>query len=358
LSFQTAGRYVKNSIAGNDFTWTAGARYAPVRDLSFRVAFTRAIRSPSVTEAFNPSSSSFIFADDPCDAGNINLGPAPSTRAANCLAAGVTQPFSALSNQRSFGGLTFGNPDLKNEIANSFTTGAVFHPRFISGLTVTVDYVNIRLKQAISAFSPDQVLNACYDSTSFATNPFCALVQRDASGQLSLVKTSYFNSALLQYRGILAGLDYRLSTPFLGTGSHLDFSANVQHLLTLNTSASAGYRPVKSAGSSGSSKNRGVASVAYTNGGFSTQLQGNYIGPANLVPNQRDNQYSVPRVKGVLFTNFAISQAIGKRFTLRGDIDNLFAVKPPYPALLLGAYSTYFPGILGRYYRVGAEVHF
>ena len=358
LSFQTAGRYVKNSIAGNDFTWTAGARYAPIRDLSFRVALTRAIRSPSITEAFNPSSSSFIFADDPCDVANINTGPAPSTRAANCAAAGIAQPYSSLSNQRSFGGLTFGNPDLKNEVANSFTTGAVLHPRFVPGLTLTVDYVNIRLKQAISAFSPDQVLNACYDSASFASNPFCALVQRDATGQLSLVKTSYFNSALLQYRGILVGLDFRAPTPFLGSGSRLDFAANVQHLLTLNNSASAGDLPIKNAGSIGFSKNRGVASVAYTNGGFSTQLQGNYIGPANLVPNQRDNQYSVPRVKGIVFTNFSIAQAVGKRFTLRGDVDNLFGVKPPYPSLLLGAYSTYFPGILGRYFRVGAEVHF
>ena len=358
LSFQTAGRYVKNSIAGNDFTWTAGARYAPVRDLSFRVAFTRAIRSPSVTEAFNPSSSSFIFANDPCNSTNVNSGPAPATRAANCAAAGIVQPFSALSNQRSFNGITVGNAALQNEIANSFTAGTVFRPRFVSGLTMTVDYVNIRLKQAISAFSPDQVLNACYDSTSFATNPFCALITRDSANQLSLVKTSYFNSALLQYRGVLVGLDYRLPTPFLGATSRLDLSASAQHLLTLNTSASAGDAPSKSAGSIGSSKNRGVASATYTNGGFTTQLQGNYIGPANLVPDQFKNQYSIPRVKGVVFTNFAISRTFGKRFTLRGDIDNLFDVKPPYPALLLGAYSTYFPGILGRYYRVGVEAHF
>jgi iron complex outermembrane receptor protein len=87
-------------------------------------------------------------------------------------------------------------------------------------------------------------------------------------------------------------------------------------------------------------------------------LQGNYIGPANLVPNQIDNQYSVPRVKEIVFTNFSIAQSVGKRFTLRGDIDNLFGVKPPYPSLLVGAYPTYFPGILGRYFRVGAEVHF
>ena len=358
LSFQTAGRYVKNSIAGNDFTWTAGARYAPISDLSLRVALTRAIRSPSVTEAFNPSSSSFIFADDPCDQVNVNTGPAPATRAANCAAAGVTQPFNSLANQRSIGGVTVGNANLKNEIANSFTAGGVLHPQFVRGLTLTVDYVSIRLKQAISAFSPDQVLNACYDSTSFATNPFCALVQRAADHQLSLVTTSYFNSALLQYRGILGGLDYRLQTPFLGAGSRLDFSGSFQHLLTLNNSASAGDAPTKNAGSIGFSKNRAVMSVAYTNGGFSTQLQGNYIGPANLVPNQIANQYSVPRVKGIVFTNFSIAQSVGKRFTLRGNIENLFGVKPPYPALLIGAYQTYFPGILGRYYRVGAEVHF
>ena len=358
LSFQTAGRFVKNSIAGSDFTWTAGARYAPVRDLSFRVAFTRAIRSPSVTEAFNPSSSSFIFANDPCNSTNVNSGPAPATRATNCAAVGITQPFSALSNQRSFNGITVGNAALQNEVANSFTVGTVFRPRFVRGLTLTVDYVNIRLKQAISAFSPDQVLEACYDSTSFATNPFCALITRDSANQLSLVKTSYFNSALLQYRGVLIGFDYHLPTPFLGASSRLDFSASAQHLLTLNRSASAGDAPSKSAGSVGSSKNRGVASVSYTNGGFSMQLEGNYIGPANLVPDQFKNQYSIPRVKGVLFTNFAISHTLNKRFTLRGTVDNLFDTKPPYPSLLLGNYTTYFPGILGRYYRVGVETHF
>ena len=63
----------------------AGLAYVgrQVQDVSLRRA------APFVTEAFNPRSSFFGFATDPCDATQLDNGPDPATRRANCAAAGI-----------------------------------------------------------------------------------------------------------------------------------------------------------------------------------------------------------------------------------------------------------------------------
>ncbi len=224
LDFQAAARYVDHSVAGGDITWTVGSRYAPVRDIAFRGNFTHAIRSPSIQEAFIPTSTFFGFAVDPCDADELENGTDPATRQANCAAQGIPPNFASNSNSASFLQSTGGNPDLKNEKSDAYSVGAVFTPTFVSGLNLSVDYVRVKLKNAISAFSGTQVLNACYDAPDPGSNPFCGLVTRDpTSHQITFITTSFYNAAQLQYRGIVASWDYKVKTPFLGTASSPGF---------------------------------------------------------------------------------------------------------------------------------------
>jgi len=367
LSIQTAGRYIWNSQAGGDPTYTFQARYAPIRDITFRAAYTRAVRAPSITEAFNPTSSAFGFATDVCDQTLRNSGPDPATRAANCAAAGVPANFTSLSNDRSFQTFTFGNPDLKNEKSDNITAGAVITPRFLPGFSATIDYVDIKLKNAISQFSNSQVVAACYDAKNYPNNTFCDLVTRDFSGtpasnndyaQLSNVGTTYFNSAQLRYKGILAEISYRSATDFLGKGSHLGFDINYQYLDTLSTIVTAGSAPVHTSNSVGYSRHKGVATVRYDNGGFFGQVQVNYIGKARIDPDTAFNFYSVPEVKAFTYVNLSLRYDVGKHFSINADVDNVFDVKPPYPYPASGGTTTYFQGILGTYMRVGAAVHF
>jgi len=359
LSIQTAGRYIWHSQAGGDPTYTVQARWAPIRDIAFRGAYTRAVRAPSITEAFNPTSSAFGFATDVCDVTLRNSGPDPATRAANCAAAGVPANFRSLSNQRSFQTFTFGNASLTNEKSDSFTAGTVLTPSFIPGFNATIDYVDITLKNAISLFSNSQTVEACYDATSFPNNPFCALVTRDpGTHQLSNVGTSYFNSAKLRYKGVIVSADYRRPTPFLGAGSHVGLNLSYQYLDTLTTVESAGAAPVVTDNSVGYSRHKGVATVTYDNDSFTGQVQVNYIGKARIDPNAALDFYSVAYVKPFVVTNLSLAYNVGKRFTFRGSVDNLFDVKPPYPYPASGGTVPYFSGILGRYFRFGAAVHF
>lgn len=359
LTVQTAGRYIWNSQAGGDPTYTAQLRYAPFRDIAFRAAYTRAVRAPSITEAFNPTSSAFGFATDVCDANLVKNGPDPTTRAANCAAAGVPANFHSLSNDRSFPTFTFGNPNLKNEKSDAITVGTVLTPHFIPGLSVTVDYVSIKLKNAISQFSNDQVVESCYDAPDYPNNPFCALITRDPSShQLSLVGSSYFNSATLRYKGILGELAYRHSSDFLGAGSHLGLKVSYQYLDTLSTQATATSTPVLISNSVGYSRHKGIATLGYDRGGFSGQLQMNYIGKARIDPNSSKDLYDPTYVNSFTYFNLSLAQNVGKRFTVHVDVDNLFDAKPPFPYPASGGTVPYFAGVLGTFIRVGAGVHF
>lgn len=359
LTLQSAGRYIWHSNAGGDPTYTFQARYAPVKDIAFRAAYTRAVRAPSITESFNPTSSAFGFATDVCDKSLVNQGPNAATRAANCAAAGVPTNFTSLSNQRSFPTYTFGNPVLRNEKSDSYTVGAVITPTFVRGFTATVDYINITLNDAISQFSNDLVVSSCYDATTFPNNPFCALVERDpVTHQLSNVGSTYFNSAKERYKGIVVALDYRHPTEFLGRNSSMSLNVSYQYLISRTSQVTSGSNPNQLDNSIGYSPHKGVATLGYSNGGFYGQLQFNYISSAYIDPNLSPNFYSVPKVGSFSYFNLSLSYKVNDSFTLRGSVDNLFDAKAPYPYPASGGTNVYFQGILGTYARIGAAVHF
>jgi outer membrane receptor protein involved in Fe transport len=64
------------------------------------------------------------------------------------------------------------------------------------------------------------------------------------------------------------------------------------------------------------------------------------------------------RIHSFMYVNGGGTIEVGKRFRFFVDVDNIFNRKPPYPVPAFGGAITYFPGVLGRYYRFGAGVHF
>ena len=359
LELHGAARYVDHSTAGTDWTWTVEGRWSPIRDIAFRGNFTRAIRAPAITEIFNPSSTFFIFAVDPCDRGQTGNGPDPATRRANCLAAGVPANFSALSNQRSFPGAIAGNPILENERSNAWSAGVVLTPRWIPNLRISADYLDIDLKNAITAFTASQVVAACYDATSFPNNEFCDRVRRDpASDQLSFVETSYFNASQIRYKGVLGALDYRTETPFLGADSRIGVNLTYQYLDTLTTRATPTSAPATTHGTLGYPRHSAVLNLNYENGPVLLFTSLNYTGPVDQAGDEAENFREFERLNDVVFVNAGFAINVNDRMRFRFVVDNIFDQDPPFPVPGFGGTVTYFPGILGRYYRAGASVSF
>ena len=358
LEVHGAARLVDHSTAGSDWTYTIEGRWGIIQDIAVRGNFTHAISAPAITEVFNPSSTFFGFAVDPCDSSNLDNGPDPATRQANCLAAGLDPDFEALSNQRSFHQSLRGNVDLDNERSNAWSAGVILNPRFIPGLTISADYLDIKLKDAITSFSATQVVNSCYDSAGFPDTEFCDLVSRDTDGQLDFVETRYFNAAEYHYQGILGSLDYRRNTPFLGADSQIGLNVSYQYLKTLTTKADKDSAAATTDGSIGYPHHSAVVNLNYQNGVFGWFTSINYTGKVKEDPDAAPNTYEFPNRKAVAFVNTGISFDVAKRMTFRVVVDNIFDTKPPYPSPAGGGVVSYFPGVLGRYIRFGASAKF
>jgi outer membrane receptor protein involved in Fe transport len=160
--------------------------WAPSEDVKFRGGYAHAVRAPNISELFTPQTVGLTnLGTDPCS------GAAPTTNAnlrAVCLAQGapagtigsITNPTAGQANV-----LTGGNLNLKPETSNSYTIGAVLTPSFVPGLSLTVDYYNIKVSKAITIPTPGDLILACFGSTptnppaSAATDPNCTRIRRN-----------------------------------------------------------------------------------------------------------------------------------------------------------------------------------
>lgn len=359
LELKAAARYVSHSTAGNDFTWTGGGRIAVVPDVVFTGNFTRSIRSPSVTELFSPVGQAFFFANDPCDSRYIATGPNPARRAANCAAGGVPANLVSRIVDASRPGTSGGNPNLKNEIANSWTAGVQIRPRFAPRLALNANWVNISLSQAIVSLTATDVLNGCYDSATFPS-PSCSNFTRDAAGQVTFIKTGNFNAAQYEFAGLTASAAYSLPARFIGATGNLSFSGNYLYTQRLQYRVGTGDLNVltnslnSSVTSYPGSRHQATVNFNYDSDFVGLQLQAHYLGSAVFNANDTPTTRDVRGVPEVVYLNSTVSFTVDKRYTLRLTADNLLNQGPPYPSVAQDT-SIYFAGILGRSYRVSVR---
>jgi iron complex outermembrane receptor protein len=74
--------------------------------------------------------------------------------------------------------VTGGNEDLQPETANIFTAGMVYEPTFAPGVSLTLDYFNIDITNAIQGLGADLILQECYDKPA-DQRQYCDKIQRN-----------------------------------------------------------------------------------------------------------------------------------------------------------------------------------
>ena len=184
LTLELGGRYSDYSSSGTNYTWKAGGSWEPIQGVKFRGNYQKAVRAPNVGELFNPLVTGLDnLNDDPCSfevpAGRTRATPAtnPQLRAL-CIAQGATagnvlsivQPSAGQNNITSGG-----NPSLGVEVARTYTFGVVVAPAVVPGLSLTVDYYRIKVTDAVSSSTTQDVIDACFGSgnPTFNATPFC-----------------------------------------------------------------------------------------------------------------------------------------------------------------------------------------
>lgn len=226
-----------NTTAGTVWSYNGSAIWRPVSDLTLRASYARAVRAPNLGELYTPAGANYALIADPCSADNIAKGTNPANRQANCAAAGRPTGYNfQYSNSLLF--YSGGNPNLKAETSDSYTYGGVLQPHWIPGLSITVDYYNIRVRQAIASVDAQTIVNQCYDLPTLS-NQFCALFKRAGSGggprgevPFQILEGSLLSAGVnfgaLRARGIDTSVTY---THRLGDLGQLSLRGNYTHVI-------------------------------------------------------------------------------------------------------------------------------
>jgi outer membrane receptor protein involved in Fe transport len=280
---------------------------------------------------------------DPCAGHTITAGAAD----AGCRAQGLAVGQNVVPNPASqYNGLLGGVPTLQPEIADTYTAGVVLQPRFIPRLAITVDYYNIKIRNAIQKVGADVILNVC-DQT---LNPtFCGLVHRDASGSIWRSANGFVNDLLrniggFSTRGIDIGASYGLG---LGRRGGLSFNMSGTYLFSLitNTGVSAPYNCagfyglVCSGGGTLSGPNprwRHKARVTWNApDGIGVSLQWRYF--AHVAVDTSSNQTSLTgkfspfnaRIPAQNYIDLSLTARLGDHYNFTLGVNNLFDRQPP-----------------------------
>lgn len=177
----SSGGFLNLEFDAKDGVYNIGARWSPYEGVTFRGNVSKAVRSPSIVELFGAGIQGFASIGrgnlNPCDADRIDSGPA--VRRTNCetLTQTVGLPVSYLDGIQSTGGSApasgSSNAGLENEVSYSWSAGVVLQPRFLEGLTVTIDYYEFELEGELSlaalifdGFDSETYPNAIEDMTS------------------------------------------------------------------------------------------------------------------------------------------------------------------------------------------------
>jgi outer membrane receptor protein involved in Fe transport len=233
LTVSGAGRVADyNGETGTVFAYNAGVDYAPIRDIRFRANYSKAVRAPNLSELFFPAVANFApnFVD-PCSPNSLAGNP---NRPANCLAqvGGNAAILAGIPNvTQSLPVISGSNPNLTEETAKSLTLGAVFVPRFIPGLSLSVDYYKIKVEDVIVSLGAQQIANNCVDQPTTA-NVFCTLFERylgPSPGPLGEIQGQIRGNTLIQ-----AGVNFA-SRKREGIDVNLAYRANLSQDVRINT---------------------------------------------------------------------------------------------------------------------------
>lgn len=369
LSFTAAGRVSDyNSSAGTAYTYNFGGNYSPIPDISFRASYARAVRAPNLSELYSPQGQNFATNfNDPCSANFIATGT--QFRAANCAAAGIPTNYNYLY-QQSLEINSGGNPNLKVEKSDSYTYGIILKPRFTRGLTLSVDYYNIKVANVITAPTAQQIANSCYDSPT-GGGQFCNLFTRVGAGQTGpngevpfqilegSLQQTLLNYASLRTRGLDVNLSYNHDFGFVKASSVLIYTHQFENAAFIDPSQPTFGDNLL--GELPSPRDKLFWNLNAGFGPFEMNYQFNYLSKmaVGLIEDtkayqgrapQNADRYSIPYYPDVVYMNarFALNIQGGSQFYV--GLDNLTNRIPPLGSTGIGGGSGIYEPIGRRFY--------
>jgi outer membrane receptor protein involved in Fe transport len=336
LEFNAAGRITDYSQSGRVETWKLGLTYRPIDELLLRATRSRDIRAPGIGDLYSKDSLS----------PNVNL----------------TDRVTAGSPLVSIPTALAGNPTLKPEKADTTTYGFTYQPSWFRGFGLSVDYYDIRMKDALQSVPAQETIDRCAQGQ----QQFCDLLIR-SNGALVLVRLPTQNIAEARSRGIDFDASYRRGVG----GGQATFRLVATRLLEQSTSTPSltGVSYSDRAGdmSIGYAKWLANAVVDYERGALGANVLARFVSSGKYNATYRAGDID-PRFESVASM---ITFDAGVRYRLESfggspqlylNVSNVFDRSPPLvpaAASLIGFQTTStLYDTMGRYYTAGIRLQF
>jgi len=387
LEVDAGYRYSYYNLSGGAHTWKANLIWGPTRALSFRGGFARAVRAPSVGELFVPPSGAvpgigevYNGLGDYCD---IRSAPRSGANGAAvralCVAQGVPANVadSFINLQNDTNATNSGNTGIKPETANTFTIGAAFNPQFstpwFSRFNITLDYYNITVKDAIGVVGVQTSLAKCFNvdgsnPTYSNTNFFCQTITRDSSGLLSDMRQPTLNLGAYKTAGIDFQLDWGIDLASLGLGDGaLDINTAIGWLDKFDVQTLPGDVFYHYAGTVGSPSGfapgslptwKAVTTLAWSNKALSLGLRWRFLDKMASSSKATNPSTTTPGVPSYNLFDLFGSISVGKEWSMRYGVNNLFNKAPPVLNGRIGTTEASTYDVLGRTFYLGVGVKF
>jgi outer membrane receptor protein involved in Fe transport len=392
LSFEGGLRYTDFSVTdgGSDSytTWKAGISYEPIESLRVRTMLQRATRAPNVNELFQPVVTGLDnLAIDPCAEDAIDPADAntPGTLANLCLQTGVPLAVMGGLDQPAAGQINVlvgGNPELGPEEADTITAGLVWSPTFIDRLTLTLDYYDIDITDAITEPSSGDIIDGCYSTElnpNREFNVFCQAIGRSPTGgdlnadDADGVSLPTSNLGKLRTTGWDMSATYGMDLPSNFGG--LTFGANINYVTKWDFQATPtsinrdciGYYSVNCG--AGIPELKGNVRTTWSVSDFDVSLLYRYIDGMEVEPLAAESVGGfLPAFSSIgsySYWDLTGAWQVLDNVRLTLIVNNLFDRDPPVVGNDIGTTATNsgntFPqtyDVIGRYYTLGLNVKF
>ena len=206
LDLDVAFRYSDYDSFGSTDNYKVGLNWQIVPSFKLRANFATAFRVPNVNELFGGVAEGNLTTTDPCNGWDL-LDPTDVVYI-NCQADGVPAGFTQLGN--TILTTVGGNSALEPETADTITLGVVWQPKFADGLSVTLDYYDVEITDAITQIPGSTKLDVCYNTPGLA-HEFCSpdsFTRSTLTGDVNFLSAVPVNTGKETISGIDIGLRY------------------------------------------------------------------------------------------------------------------------------------------------------
>ena len=354
LTFQGAARWADYQGSGDIWSWKGGLDAQVTDSLRLRGTYSRDTRAGNMADRFDRTGGAGAAFD--------RKEAAPG------------EPPVPTGDNYGFTIVRGGNVNIKPETADTYTVGFVYRPNWLPNFSMSVDWLSVGIKDAITTLGTQDIVDLCYGQ---GDQDQCSRITRavdPVSGEdrIVFINQQVQNVGKATYEGLDFELAWSRGINFLGGSERLSARLFGTYLMESSTT---NYEGVKTDSTglipSQNYEKRVNLSLGYQRGGFGWSLNGRYDdGGINSLTNNPTDDNGVVTTWNVADNTTGSSVYWDTRVSYRfntgameteifGNVQNLFDRDPPWISTAQGIGQTLGNyDLIGRRFAAGINLRF